>query len=198
MNMRSLTAGALSVAWVACGPGAKPPELQPLANETKELLSACYTTEMSRFSRGAQCPRARLLFVAREPNPREVVERMRLTLDSYGIASEPGTLHTGGQDTPSLSYVLGDPATPAVGVVFNAFAVAGSSESIEAKCFAYGARVDANACKTLLDAFVAQGLLRGEWPSVLSSSRSQEPLMVPLPGRDVRLPSACEELAPFE
>ena len=197
MNLRCIFAGVLAVAGIACGGASSQGEVKA-ATAVYNPLSVCRTSHMSRYARGAACPGANLLFVSREPSPSELLERTRLNLQSYGVSTKDEKLAIAGQQLPALSYVMGAPSAPTVGMLFTALPVPGSSESFEAQCYAYGAAVDPKPCTTLLQAFVDQGLLRGEWPRALSDARPQESIVVRLPGREVRLPWACDELAPLD
>jgi hypothetical protein len=83
-------------------------------------------------------------------------------------------------------------------VLFTAFARPGTSESIEAQCYAERGLVEPKRCAHLLDGFIAQGLLRGEWPPGLSVSQPQDPITYQVGAHAVRLPSNCYRIGPLD
>lgn len=198
MGIRGYFSWAL-VALAACG--GSPPKVEESAFSSARAfnpLETCKTTNFSRFARGAQCSGARLLFVSREPSPAELLERARLNLAGYGVEVDPHTLKVNGRDMNTLVYHMGDPAAPTVSAIITAFEVPGTTESIEVQCYAYGEGVDPKRCASLLDGFVAQGLLRGEWPGGLDEADSRDLVVMRVAGREVHLPSSCDELSPYE
>jgi hypothetical protein len=200
-----LTASALSrlamlLLLASCASQEKPAVLEQSFSTVGGInpLESCSTTEFSRFARGVECNGARLLFVSREPAPDALREHMQKALLSYGFTPAQRSLHVNGRDEPALEYVMGNVNQPVLHVLFTALAMPGTSESIEVQCYGFKERVEAERCQALLDGFIAQGLLRGEWPRSLSQSPRHESLTFDLAGRLVRLPASCSELSPFD
>jgi hypothetical protein len=179
---------------------AKPPPPAPSFSAARgfDPLEVCTTRSFNRYTRSVTCRDTELLFVSRADAPETLRENKRASLAAYGIPVEDRSLLLGGKDAPALGYHMGPFESPSVSVLFLALAVGGSQESIDAQCYRLGQPVDPKRCSTLLDAFVNQGLTRGEWPSTLAARDPQVPVTFDLVGREVRLPSNCDDVAPLE
>jgi hypothetical protein len=180
-----LLAFSCALVVVACG-GAREAAPEPaFQKQTFNALEACRTTTLSRYARGAECPGARVLFVSRQPVPEEVLRGTQAALAAYQYTATERVLSVNNRDQPTLEYLMGREDAPVLHVLFTAFGLP-SGESIEAQCYDYGTMVEPKRCAALLDGFVAQGLLRGEWPKGLGDSQPQ------------RLPSSCYTLGPLD
>jgi hypothetical protein len=182
------------------GCGSPPVERAPTFSEARAFnpLGACTTTNFGRYTRGVSCRDTHILFISREMTPAALLEHKRKSLLAYGLAAEPRSLLVGGRELPALGYYMGSFEAAAVAVLSTPLDYYGSEESIEALCYHFGGPVDPKRCASLLDAFVAQGITRGEWPSVLSPRDPQAALSFDVLGRAVRLPGSCDELGPFD
>lgn len=200
MQIKHLVPLALSCALLlsACGGSRKAAPEPAFQTQPFNALEACRTTTISRFARGAECPGAFLLFVSRQPAPEELLRGTQAALLAYQYAATERVLTVNNRDQPVLEYQMGPEDAPALHVFFTAFAVSGSSESIEAQCYAYDAMVEPKRCAALLDGFISQGLLRGEWPKGLAVSQPQESVAFEIAKRLVRLPAQCYTLGPLD
>lgn len=160
-------------------------------------VKECRTTNFGRFVRGASCPFAELLFISREPAAEVLVANLRKELQLLGQTVETRSLHVNGHDLETLSVAYGSAEKTAVWSLTTAIALPGSSDSIEVQCFSKERPVDPKRCSTLLDSFIEQGLLRGEWPSVLSQTSARRAIEFDVAGHVVLLPSNCDELGVF-
>jgi hypothetical protein len=182
----------------ACGGGQKKAPEPAFHTQAINPLEACRTTTMSRVSRGAECPGANVLFVSRESSADELLRGTQAQLVAYQYAPSERVLKVNGRDQPVLEYQMGEGETPALHVLFTAFSRPYSTESIEAQCYAEHGLVEPRRCAVLLDGFIAQGLLRGEWPRTLSASQPQESIDFHVGGHTARLPSNCYRIGPLD
>lgn len=189
---------SLGLVVTACGGGQKEAPEPAFHTQVINPLEACRTTTISQVSRAASCPGAELLFVSRGSSAEELLRGTQAALVAYQYTPEERVLRVNGRDQPVLEYQMGSSSPPALHVLFTAFARPGSSESIEAQCYAEHALVEPKRCAHLLDGFVAQGLLRGEWPPGLSVTQPQDAIPYRVGEHTVRLPSNCYRIAPLE
>jgi len=183
----------------ACGASKEPVvERDFVVANSFNPVKECQTTSFGRFVRGASCPSAELLFISREPSPEVLVASMRKELQSLGQTVETRSLRVNGRDLEALSVAYGPAEKPVVSSLATALALPGSSDSIEVQCFSKERPIDPKRCSSLLDAFIQQGLLRGEWPSVLAQASGRRAIQFDVAGHDVLLPSTCDELGVFD
>ena len=182
----------------ACGGGRSEQPTPQFQTQAINPLEGCRTTTISRFSRGAECPGAQMLFVSREPPAEELLRGTQATLVAYQYAPVERVLRVNGRDQPTIEYQMGEGDKPALHVLLTAFSLPGTSESIEAQCYAERGLVQPKRCAALLDGFIAQGLLRGDWPRGLSVSQPQEAIPFQVGAHAVRLPSNCYRIGPLD
>ncbi len=161
-------------------------------------VKECETTSFGRYVRGASCPGVSMLFVSREPSPSEMLANLRSDLRVLGQPSEARMLRVNGREQEAIAFTYGPPDSPTVQGLTTVLAVPGSGDSIEVQCYATKRLIDPKRCSTLLDAFIEQGLLRGEWPSVLSQSAARRAIHFDLAGHEVLLPGSCDTLGVFD
>lgn len=161
-------------------------------------IKECSTTSFGRFVRGASCPMAELLFISREPAPQVMLASMRAELTLLGMHPEERSLRINGRDQEALSVLYGTEEQPIVSSLATVLAIPGSSDSIEVQCYATDKRIDPKRCSSLLDSFIEQGLLRGEWPSVLNQAPARRSIEFNVAGHAVMLPGSCDELGLFD
>lgn len=189
-----------ALALLACGKTEPPPVTERAFvvaagfNPVKE----CQTTSFGRYVRGASCPGAELLFISRAPAPKVWLEHMRSELVRLGQTVEARSLLVNGQEHDALSITYGPIERPIVSTLVTTLAMPGATDSIEVQCFARERPIDPKRCRSLLDSFIEQGLLRGEWPSVLAQAAARRSIQFNMAGREVLLPSDCDELGLFD
>jgi hypothetical protein len=160
-------------------------------------IKECSTTAFGRFVRGVTCPSAELLFWSRELPADQMLLGLKTLLAAYGHTTEDRTLQINGRDAPAITYQVGSGDSP----LLSSYALALDAPeggSIEVQCFQRNGSVKPKRCVSLVDAFISQGLLRGEWPAVLARMPRKEPIVVDVAGRQIRLPSSCDELSLFD
>jgi hypothetical protein len=188
----------LLLAIAACGGKAESEEPVFRAAQGPNPFEICATSTFGRYSRGVRCKDMYVLLVSRDVSPDALLQGTRINLESYGFTPEAFTLRVNGREQPALEYKVGRADKPLMHQFMTALAVPGSGESIEARCYSYVGEVEPVRCQTVLDGFIQQGLYRGEWPRALATSPPRESLSLDLAGREVRLPSSCSELGPFD
>ncbi len=161
-------------------------------------VKECETTSFGRYVRGAACPGAELLFISRAPSPEAILKSIRAELTALGQPSETRSLFINGKNIDAISRFYGSPDKPIISSLTTVLAIPGSSDSIEVQCYAAQRMIDPKRCRALLDSFIEQGLLRGEWPSVLAQSAARRPIKFNVVGHEVLLPSNCDELGLFD
>jgi len=183
----------------ACGSSEKPAREHAFTVASSfNPIKECSTTSFGRFVRGATCPMADLLFISREPAPQVMLASMRAELTLLGLHADERSLRVNGRDIEALWMLYGGEEKPIVSSLATVLSVPGSSDSIEVQCYAKARRIEAKHCATLLDAFIEQGLLRGEWPSVLNQAPARRSIEFDVAGHAVLLPGSCDELGLFE
>jgi hypothetical protein len=161
-------------------------------------VKECETTRFGRFVRAVRCPNAELMFISRAPRSQEVLRNMNARLTRSGFGVEPRALRVNGVDVPTLWLRLGPEDKPRVTTLIAALDVPGASDSIEVQCFRRDDAIQPARCASLLEAFVKQGLLNGEWPRSLAQIDAHGPIHFDVAGRDLLLPGSCDELGLFD
>ncbi len=206
-NRRVFVLRAMLVCWAmlacwACGSSAPPPvkEHAFVVAASFNPVKECETTSFGRYVRGASCPGAELLFISRPASPEVTLQSMRAELSSLGQEVQTRSLLINGKEWETISVSYGPGEQPIVSSLATVLpmAGAGSSDSVEVQCFAQKRLIDPKRCRSLLESFIAQGLLRGEWPSVLAQSDARRSIAFDVAGREVLLPSQCDELGLFD
>ena len=199
-DLRGAWLGLVMLGSLACGK-AEPPPVSEHAfvvaagfNPVKE----CETTSFGRYVRGAVCPNAELLFISRAPAPAALMQGMREELSALGKVPDLRSLLINGKEQEALSITYGPAEHPFVTSIVTVLEIPGATDSIEVQCFARERVIDPKRCRSLIDAFIQQGLLRGEWPSVLAQSDARRSVQFNMVGHGILLPSNCDELGLFD
>jgi hypothetical protein len=189
---------AVLLAIAACGGKDRVEEPVFRAAEGPNPFEVCETSAFGRYSRGVRCKDMYVLLVSRNVAPEVFLKGTRKTLEAYGFAPDDLPLRVNNREQPAFEFKQGRAEKPLLHQFVTALSVPGSSESIEARCYSIVGEVEPVRCQTVLDGFIEQGLFRGEWPRSLATSAPRESIHLDVAGRDVRLPSSCTELAPFD